>query len=184
MKSYILTESQYKRLVEGLEFNKVYNETYDTVFKYVCMKFAKGDVDLANDYCQNGYIAVNKNLDKYSGIGSITGWVRKVVTNSIINELRKTRLDYENDPNIENIKIADDSDKELELMGGQVTPEIIKKAIKSLPEGYKIVVLLYYFADKDHTEIANELGIDPGTSRSQLFKAKKILKNYLSKYVK
>ena len=48
---YIITESQYKLLTETIEFDKVYKETYRNMFRSVCMKYAKGDYDLASDYC-------------------------------------------------------------------------------------------------------------------------------------
>ena len=54
--------------------------------------------------------------------------------------------------------------------------EQLRKAIDKLPEGYKSVLVLYYFGNLSHSEVASVLGIDPGTSRSQISKAKSALK--------
>ena len=72
---------------------------------------------------------------------------------------------------------------ETDLMGGQITKEQLKKAIDKLPEGYKSVLVLYYFGNLSHSEVASVLGIDPGTSRSQISKAKSALKKSLEGYL-
>ena len=68
-------------------------------------------------------------------------------------------------------------------MGGQITKEQLRKAIDKLPEGYKSVLVLYYFGNLNHSEVASVLGIDPGTSRSQISKAKSALKKSLEGYL-
>jgi RNA polymerase sigma-70 factor (ECF subfamily) len=72
---------------------------------------------------------------------------------------------------------------ETDFMGGRITKEQLRKAIDSLPEGYKTILMLYYFGNLKHNEIAEVLGIDPGTSRSQLSKAKTSMKKSLEKYL-
>ena len=62
---------------------------------------------------------------------------------------------------------------------GKYTVSDIRKAMESLPEGYKVVFYQYFYNNKSHRDIANMLGIDEGTSRSQLAKAKKKIKDYL-----
>ena len=64
---------------------------------------------------------------------------------------------------------------------GKYTVSDIKNAIESLSEGYKTIFNEYYYNEKSHREIANMLGIDEGTSRSQLSRAKKKIKEYLER---
>jgi RNA polymerase sigma-70 factor (ECF subfamily) len=64
---------------------------------------------------------------------------------------------------------------------GKYSEQDIKNAIDTLPDGYKFVFVKYFFNDKSHKEIAKALGIDAGTSRSQLLKAKRKVKDYLEK---
>ena len=79
----IVTEAQFKLLTESLNFSEVYKQTFPSVFRLICMKYAKGDYDLAQEYCQTGFIRVNQKLNTFSGEGSINSWVSKVVKNEI-----------------------------------------------------------------------------------------------------
>ena len=177
----IITESQLKILTEGLDFTEVYKQNYNPIFSQVCMKYAKGDIDLAKEFCQIGFLKVHKNLDKYSGQGSLQGWVRRVVTNEIINEFRKKQLDTTTDLDISKMDVGVEP-TETDFMGGRITKEQLKKAVDGLAEGYKTILMLYFFGNLKHNEIAEVLGIDPGTSRSQLSKAKISLRKTLEKY--
>jgi RNA polymerase sigma-70 factor (ECF subfamily) len=178
----IITESQRRVLAEGLDFAEVYKDSYRPIFSQVCMKYAKGDTDLAKEYCQIGFLKVYQNLDKYSGQGNLQGWVRRVVTNEIINQFRKKELDTTTDMDLSRMDVEVEP-TETDFMGGRITKEQLRKAIDSLPEGYKTILMLYYFGNLKHNEIAEVLGIDPGTSRSQLSKAKTSMKKSLEKYL-
>ena len=90
---YIITESQYRLITETIQFDDVYRKTYPYMFRAVCMKYAKGDYDLASDYCQLGYLRVNDKLDTFRGDGSLEGWVRRVISTTILNELRGKKSD-------------------------------------------------------------------------------------------
>lgn len=175
---YIIHESQLIILKEGLAFEEVYKETFNSVYKDVCMKYAKGDRDLANEFCQVGFIKVFNNLDKYSGVGNLTGWVKRVVQNEIINIFRKRKLPT-SDVDLSNIDIeVETPDKG--VISNKLMAKDLLDAIKKLPEGYRSVLTLFYFAEMTHKEIGNVLGIDEGTSRSQLSKAKLALKKIIS----
>ena len=177
----VITESQLKQITEGMSFEKAYKETFPVVFNLVCKKFAKGDYDLAQEYCQTGYLRVYNQLDKFRGESSITTWVRQVVTNEIINLLRKRTLDTNRDVDVEKVNVTDEpieKENEIEYMG-KYSSKDIKNAIEDLADGYKFVFIRYYYSGKSHKEIADELGISEGTSRSQLSKAKQNVKKYL-----
>jgi RNA polymerase sigma-70 factor (ECF subfamily) len=180
----IITESQLKNLMESLSFNEVYKETFDKIYNQICLRYAKGDIDLANEYCQLGYIRLNKVLPQFRGEGSLEGWVKKVVTSEILNELRrgknKSTIQTTSDFDFDRADIEDEGYSE-EWMGGSLTTSQLIKAIEKLPETYKKVVFLHYFERMSHDEIAKKLGTNPGTQRSNLFKAKKILRSYLGK---
>lgn len=180
--NYLITESQLNLITEGLDFDEVYKLTHPVVFREVCMKMAKGDVDQAKDFCQIGYMKVLKNLEQYSGTGNLTGWVRTVVKNEIFNEFRKRKLDVQSDYDFERADL-EDKPEEGEFLISQVGKGNLRKAIESLPEGYKTILLLYHFSDLTHNKIGDLLGIDAGTSRSQLSKARVALKKTVGKYL-
>ena len=180
---YIITESQYRVLTETIEFDEIYKQTYPKMFRSVCMKYAKGDYDLASDFCQLGYIQVHKKLHTFRGEGSVGGWVRRVIFTTIINEFKKKEysVDASSDFDFERNDIADEPVQyfEPENFMGKYSEEDIKDAINSLPEGQRFVFYEYYFNDKSHKEISKILGFDEGTSRSQLYNAKNKIKKYL-----
>lgn len=180
---YIIKESQVKKLIKNVDFDTIYREYYTPMYNYVCMKYANNDRDLAKDYCQIGFMKVYQNLNKFDGTGNIGGWIRRVLTNEIINELRKKKLDVNKDIDVEKTDIEMEP-IETDFMGGRISKEQLKNAVDKLPQGYKTILLLYYFGDLNHREIASVLGIDGGTSRSQISKAKESLKNHLKNYMK
>ena len=132
---------------------------------------------MADEYCQLGFIKVNEKLDKYENIGNIEGWVRRVISNTIIDELRKEKRTPK-EINVD-FGITDFSDEEPE--DKLFSSSDIKKAIESLAPSYERVFNMYYFDNMTHQEIADELGISDGTSKSNLFKAKANVKSYLEK---
>ena len=112
----------------------------------------------------------------------LTGLTKRPAVSSILNELRLKNRNKEiktvNDFDFERNDIADEPEQKFdptEFMG-KYTEDDIEKAIASLPEGYKFVFTKYFYDDKSHKEIADELGINVGTSKSHLFDAKNILK--------
>jgi RNA polymerase sigma-70 factor (ECF subfamily) len=177
----VITESQLKQITEGMTFEEVYKDTFPIIFNLVCKKFAKGNYYLAQEYCQTGYVRVYNKLDSFRGEASITEWVRRVVTNEIINLLRKRTLDTNKDVDVEKLNITDEpieKENEIEYMG-KYSSKDIKNAIEDLADGYKFVFIRYYYSGKSHKEIADELGISEGTSRSQLDRARNNVKKYL-----
>jgi len=180
---YIITEQQYKLITESVNFDEVYRTTYPYMFRAVCMRYANGDYDLASDYCQLGYLRVNDKLSTFKGEGSLEGWVRRVISTTILNELRgkKKAVVTTKDFDFERNDVSDEPEEKYEdtEFMGKYTVSDIKKAIESLAEGYQFVFYQYFYKDKSHRDIANMLGIDEGTSRSQLAKAKKKIKDYL-----
>ena len=174
----IITESQYSDLInKSLDFNTIYKLYYPTIYREVCLKYSNGNTDMADEYCQLGFIKVNEKLDKYENIGNIEGWVRRVISNTILDELRKENRSpkrKEVDFDFHNFDIEDPSEEEPLFSSSD-----IKDAIESLAPSYKRVFNMYYLDNMTHQEIADELGINDGTSKSNLFKAKSKLKSYL-----
>ena len=180
---YIITESQYKIIKESVEFEKIYKDTYPKMFRSVCMKYAKGDRDLADEFCQLGYLKVYNNLHTFRGEGSIEGWIRTVITRTILNELTRGVKSIQMVPDFdyERNDIADEPETNFDGSDfmGKYSEQDIKNAINMLPKGYNFVFVQYFYNDKSHKEIAEMLGINEASSRSQLSKAKKKIKDYL-----
>jgi RNA polymerase sigma-70 factor (ECF subfamily) len=172
----IITESQYNAIInEGFDFDSVYKSLYPKMLNQICLSYANGDRDKADEYCQLGFIKVYQKMGLYKNTGSIEGWVKRIIKNTIIDELRKNKKSPKmKDVDFEILDVLDDSPEEPLYSSSD-----IKNAMKTLPPSYRKVFELYYFDNMSHLEIADELGISDGTSKSNLFKAKAKIKSFL-----
>ena len=145
------------------------------------------DSDQANDVLQEGFLKVFNNLDKYTGVGTFEGWMRRIMVNLSIDRYRRLKhdlvlLDEQND--IENW--GGETDEETEDSGENdeiydITPEQIIDAMQQLTPAYRTVFNLYVYEDYTHQDIAEALGISVGTSKSNYAKAKKNMRKLLTK---
>lgn len=139
----------------------------------VCRQYVK-DLHHAEDLMLQGFLKVFKNLHRFKHQGSFEGWIRRIMVNTCISYLRKkNRIDLFDEEYIFN----DAATESLE----NTSEEDIQKLIDQLPEGYKMVFNLFAIEGYKHSEIAKKLGISESTSKSQLFKARKVLQE---KYLK
>jgi RNA polymerase sigma factor (sigma-70 family) len=154
--------------------------------KAVCMRYTR-DSDQAMDVLQEGFLKVFNNLDRYTGVGSFEGWMRRIMVNLSIDRFRRLKHDLillgeQND--IENWggeveEDSDDSDENEEIY--DITPEQIIDAMQQLTPAYRTVFNLYVYEDYTHQDIAEALGISVGTSKSNYAKAKKNMRKLLTK---
>jgi RNA polymerase sigma-70 factor (ECF subfamily) len=154
--------------------------------KAVCMRYTR-DSDQAMDVLQEGFLKVFNNLDKYTGVGTFEGWMRRIMVNLSIDRYRRLKNDLvllreQND--IENW--SSEADDETEDSGENeeiydITPEQIIDAMQQLTPAYRTVFNLYVYEDYTHQEIAEALGISVGTSKSNYAKAKKNMRKLLTK---
>ncbi len=137
----------------------------------VCRQYVK-DLHHAEDLLLSGFLKVFTNLHKFKHEGSFEGWIRRIMVNTCISYLRKKNLVDLSD---EDYVFNDAATESLE----NTSVEDIQKLIDKLPEGYKMVFNLFAIEGYRHSEIAEKLGITVSTSKSQLFKARKLLQeNY------
>jgi RNA polymerase sigma factor (sigma-70 family) len=141
----------------------------------VCMRYATDRME-AEDMLQNGFIRVFGKLNDYRGEGSFEGWVRRIMVHSSIEYYRKHHK----------MVHVTDSDETLEQ---PVNAEIFAKLgardlmnlIQQLAPGYRIVFNLYAIKGYSHKEIGAMIGISEGASKSQLSRARAILKEQILK---
>ncbi|MEJ6796295.1 MAG: RNA polymerase sigma factor [Flavobacteriales bacterium] len=142
----------------------------------VCLRYAK-DSELAKDLLQDAFIKVFSKIKSYDGVGSLEGWIRRIVVNNAIDEFRKKKNDFflmESIENFSETEEEEDDDKEVKLKASQVI-----EALQELTPAYRAVFNMFVFEEMTHAEIAEKVGISVGTSKSNLFKAKRNLKNRL-----
>jgi RNA polymerase sigma-70 factor (ECF subfamily) len=138
----------------------------------VCRQYVK-DLHHAEDLLLSGFLKVFTSLHSFKHEGSFEGWIRRIMVNTCISYLRKKNLvDLSDEDYVFNQKATESLEN--------TSVEDIQKLIDQLPYGYKIVFNLFAIEGYKHSEIANQLGISISTSKSQLFKARKLLQaNYI-----
>jgi RNA polymerase sigma factor (sigma-70 family) len=138
-----------------------------------------GDPDDAEDIIQESFLKAFEKLGTYRGEVSFGAWLKRIVINRSLDFLRQKK---------HHISLEDAG--ELEMPEGEEALELdraydadqIRKAIYSLPEGYRIVLSLILLEGYDHDEVSFILGISNATSRTQYHRAKKKLLELLKKY--
>ena len=154
---------------------KALYDKYSAKMFGICLRYLKNK-DEAEDALQDGFVRVYSNIDKFNFKGSFDGWVRRIIVNATINYhnfnlKHKYQSDYsEIEEVIEDTKLNTDI----------WSVEYLLNVIQSLPDGYKLIFNLYEIDGYSHKEIAEMLGISINTSKSQLMKAKIILKAKLN----
>ncbi len=144
-------------------------KTYAGKMLAVCHRYARTDLE-AEDILQEGFIKVFDNISKFRGNGSFEGWIRRIMVNTALKMYRKSSFKNET------IGIAEDYDMpEDATVLEKISQGELMKMVQGLPEGYRIVFNLYAIEGFSHAEIAETLGVNEGTSRSQLAKARKWL---------
>lgn len=134
----------------------------------ICRYYIK-DVQKAEEVMLNGFFKVFSNLKSFKNEGSFEGWMRKIMVRESISFLRQQKhIEF----SVENVKIPHDYSNNIKT---EIEVAEIQQLIDELPEGYKIVFVMYAIEGYKHHEIAELLNISEGTSKSQLFKARQLL---------
>lgn len=142
----------------------------------VCRLYVK-DLQQAEDVMITAFMKVFTHLKTFEFKGSFEGWVRKIMVNESISFLRAQKEVIFSD----DIYRPDDTS---DPINAQINLDQIQSHIDNLPNGYKMVFNLYVIEGYKHQEIAKMLGIQEGTSKSQLAQARKMLQKQLSNFQK
>jgi RNA polymerase sigma-70 factor (ECF subfamily) len=136
----------------------------------VCLKYSRNYTE-AQDNLQDGFLLIYDKINQFAFKGSFEGWIKRVMINFILQQYRKEtflNLVHENIP--EEVEIEIENDTEIDV-------NYLMKIIQELPDRYRLVFNLYVIDGYSHQEIADLLSINIGTSKSNLSRAKVILKD-------
>ena len=148
----------------------------------VCLRYI-ADRDSAQEVLQEGFIKIFEKLRAFDYTGSFEGWMRRIITNTAIDTIRKSKKDPFRTDNDNDFKMGAEDPmmvkEEIELT--ELKVEDAFNAIQKLSPAYRTVFNLYVLEDYSHKEISNLLGISEGTSKSNLAKAKINLQRMMKK---
>lgn len=156
---------------------ELYKKYFGTV-KAICIRYANNREEIS-DLIQESFIRIFDSLAEFRFESNLGTWIYRITLNHCIRSRNKYLKNWFN----ETIHVEQDWPDDL-YMETDDLPEtpVILELIGKLPEGYKVVLTLYAVENMSHKDIAAQLGISEGTSRSQLYKARKMMKEMLEKY--
>lgn len=134
----------------------------------VCLKYSRSYVE-AQDHLQDGFLLIFEKIGQFSHKGSFEGWLKRVVVNNILQQYRSSSF-------LSLVNEQVEAEVEVEIETDEISTEFLMKIIQELPERYKLVFNLNVIDGYSHQEIADALKITVGTSKSNLSRAKAILK--------
>ena len=149
-------------------------DKYDARFFVVCKRYFS-DIQQAEDALVKGFLKIFQHLEEYSFQGSFEGWIRRIIINECLMELRKNKIFH---LNIDDYSSSIPSYQETSQ---KIEEDDVMNLLNYLPDGCRLVFTLFVIEGFKHKEIAENLGITEGTSKSQLNLAKTKLKEMLSK---
>ena len=136
----------------------------------LCLKYSSNYAD-AQDNLQDGFILLFKKLEQFSGKGSFEGWAKRVMINNALQKFKGVRF----------MEVLSDEipDEIVTIEDDNVPLDYLMKIIQELPEQYRIVFNLYVLDGYSHKEISEMLHLSTGTTKSNLHRARLILKEKL-----
>lgn len=144
------------------------------VMMSICMRYLKDKV-IAEDVLVNGMYRIMSKIDSYSGQGSFEGWMKRVIINESLMELRRTKAHQLT------VSLDDSYIEEAVEWVDHLEYEELLALLNELPTGYRTVFNLYVIEGYKHREIAEQLGISINTSKSQLILARRRMQELVKK---
>jgi RNA polymerase sigma-70 factor (ECF subfamily) len=159
-------------------------EKYAPGFLATCIRYC-GNLKDAEDVLHDGFIKILKNLTKYQERkgSSFESWMKRIIVNTALNHLRdhaKEKQFLDIGPMSERLSESSGEENYFEELAGKIRPEEVITMICELPLGYRTVFNMYVFDSYSHREIAASLGCSENTSKSQLSKARAMLRKQLN----
>jgi RNA polymerase sigma factor (sigma-70 family) len=155
---------------------------FSSTMMAVCVRYA-GNRQEAEDILQEGFLKVFSNISSFRKEGSLEGWIKRIMINHALNRYRKSRRE----PFLEDIDEINETEI-LDTYGETIQENIpageLMEMIRSLPKGYRMVFNMHVFEEYGHKEIAEALGITENTSKTQLMKARRMLRKMLEEHDK
>jgi RNA polymerase sigma-70 factor (ECF subfamily) len=155
---------------------ELYDRHVDRVYR-LAFRMA-GDDTLARDFTQDTFVRAFDRLAHFRGDSSLATWLHAIATSVVLNGLKKVRR-------IRSREVTDEEMPDVPVTRREAEPDLklrLARAIDALPHGYRMVFVMHDVEGFTHEEIGTALGIQSGTSKAQLFRARARLRNELAEF--
>ena len=140
----------------------------------VCLKYSRNYAE-AEDNLQDAFVTIFKKISQFKSKGSFEGWMKRITINTALQRYRSVGVfDIVNENQI--------MDESIDIDEDTISMDFLLRIIQELPNRYRLVFNLYALDDYSHKEIAEMLNISTGTSKSNLARARMILKEKIDNY--
>ena len=170
-----------EQLIENCKSNdtKAQSELYklfSSKLFTVCLKYSRNYAE-AEDNLQDAFLTIFNKIEQYKNKGSFEGWLKRVTVNTVLQQYRKEKVfDIVNGTLVDEVEVEIDED--------DLSIDYLLKIIQHLPDRYRLVFNMYVLDGYSHKDIADLLEINIGTSKSNLARARQILKPTIEDYKK
>jgi len=141
---------------------------YSNILFGICLKYSRNKTE-AEDSLHDSFMTIFEKIGQYKSKGSFEGWIKRITINTVLQKYRKE----------EYLKVVSDNleeEVEVESVYTEIGLQTLLKYIQELPNKYRMTFNLYVLDGYSHKEISSMLGTSPGTSKSNLARARMILK--------
>ncbi|SDQ15572.1 RNA polymerase sigma factor [Flagellimonas zhangzhouensis] len=146
---------------------------YSSVLFGMCLKYSKNKAE-AEDNLHDSFMTIFDKIDQFQFKGSFEGWIKRITVNTVLQKYRKDQFLNVVTDNME-------ESHEVETEGTDISLSTLLQHIQELPNKYRITFNLYVLDGFSHKEISEMLGTSTGTSKSNLARAKSILREKIEK---
>lgn len=141
----------------------------------ICLRYCK-DKSSAADALQVGFIKIFKNISSFRGDGSFEGWIRKIIVRASLDQIRRDKDSF-----CQDIELVNESQHSynMNMDFDDFNYNQLLSMLATLPQGYRLIFSMFVIDEMSHIEIAEALNISDSTSRTQLFKARKMMQSLI-----
>ncbi|NND78418.1 MAG: RNA polymerase sigma factor [Maribacter sp.] len=146
---------------------------YSNILFGICLKYSRNKSE-AEDSLHDSFMTIYEKIGQYKSKGSFEGWMKRITVNTVLQKYRKE----------EYLKVVSDNVEEeikVETDYSDIGLQTLLKYIQELPNKYRLTFNLYVLDGFTHKEISSMLGTSTGTSKSNLARARMILKERIEK---
>ncbi len=132
----------------------------------------------AEDVLQNAFLSAFTKIEQFSGKVTFGAWLKRIVINKSIDYVKKKKISFVDIEKVD-FRLTDENDNDEELLFYKDRLDQVHDKIKKLPDKCRVIFSLFMLEGYDHNEIAEILNISVSTSKSQVHRAKKLLREKL-----